>query len=124
MNSVFKDSWLPEYAEREAKPNCIEPMQQLYTKEGAARGNATVHRIVSVRITNDIVVPNFEVVTDANHWMILTYNELIEMFTPGKYILLQFPNPLAYRDLKHAHPEKRGNLSPDTIQDILDRSGL
>lgn len=92
---IFEDSPLPEWAERKAKDNCIEPMLQLYTKNGRKHGNATVAKIVRVEIgpAGWRDTSFFEVVTDADSWGIYTASEILEGWDLGAFILKKFPNP-------------------------------
>lgn len=87
---------LPDWAERNADPKYLQPMQNLCTRDGTKVGNATIKSIV--KTDAEMGYAQYAVVTDAATHMILTHTELLELFTPGRYIVKKFPNPNCYLD--------------------------
>lgn len=82
---------LPDWATGAATEGMLHPMQQLYTKDGKARGNAT---LVAINADDD----KYLVVTDANNWTTYTQSELLWAYEPGMFILADFPNPKSKDD--------------------------
>lgn len=104
FHDEFMEEPLPDWAHSLAGKGMIVPMLQLHTRDGTRTGNATVSCIskVSFKVhpkSGDLdvieAVPFIWVVTDSNNWMCLNPNEIHELFTLGKYVLREFPNPLS-----------------------------
>ena len=92
LNQEEKDEWpLPDWAVAAAIEGTVQPMQQLYTRDGKARGNATLAAI-------DEEADRYLVVTDANNWITYTQSELLWAYEPGMFVLKEFPNPKSTED--------------------------
>lgn len=82
-----EEEWpLPEWASAKAPEGMWTVMQQLITKDPNARDNAT---LAAIKGDGE----QFLVVTDANNWITYTLDELEWAYSPGKFILKDFPNP-------------------------------
>lgn len=92
---------LPEWAIGFTEPDTLGEMYQLYTKDSSKRGNATLAKIYVINTINDNTDKEIIllIVTDANNWIKANKAELEELFTIGKYILKEFPNPKSIDDL-------------------------
>lgn len=97
---------LPEWAKERAPEGKLSPMQQLFTRNSAHYGNATLAAIGgSEHVEGET---QYLVVTDANNWMKLTPTELDKMFEAGPFILKTFPNPLSTEDWNVSQRQTQG----------------
>lgn len=97
---------LPDWAKERAPEGKLSPMQQLFTKNGALRGNATyVAQAPSAYVKEETI---HLVVTDANNWIRYTTEELMDAYEPGPFILLTFPNPLSLEDWNVSQRQTQG----------------
>lgn len=87
-----EEEWpLPDWAQRTSQAGVLEDMVQLTTKDGKARGNATL----AAQMPD---VDKFLVVTDANNWITYTLSELVSAYEIGMFVLKEFPNPKSTED--------------------------
>ena len=100
-STAYYEEPLPDWAKERAPEGKLSPMQQLYTRDGKARGNATLAAI-------DEEADRYLVVTDANNWITYSQSELLWAYEPGMFVLKEFPNPKSTEDWNVSQRQTEG----------------